>query len=120
MVALPVLTASMCFDLAQAVGWKAGLSEKPWEAKRFYVLISAGVFLAAGANFLRINPVTALYWSMVLAGVLLIPTLIFILLISNDRRIMRTVNNRWQNFWLGAAAGGTAAAGLIYLRYALF
>jgi len=33
---------------------------------------------------------------------------------------MRTVNNRWQNFWLGAAAGGTAAAGLIYMRYALF
>jgi len=53
MVALPVLTASMCFDLAQAVGWKAGLSEKPWEAKRFYFLISAAVFLAAGANFLR-------------------------------------------------------------------
>ena len=120
LVALPVLTASMCFDLAQAVGWKSGLSEKPWEAKSFYVLISAAVFFAAGANFLRINPVTALYWSMVLAGVLLIPTLIFILLISNDRRIMRTVNNRWQNFWLGAAAGGTAAAGLIYLRYALF
>jgi Mn2+/Fe2+ NRAMP family transporter len=120
MVALPVLTASMCFDLAQAVGWKSGLSEKPWEAKRFYVLISGAVFLAAGANFLRMNPVTALYWSMVLAGVLLIPTLIFILLISNDRRIMRTVNTRWQNFWLGAAAGGTVAAGLIYMRYALF
>ena len=120
MVALPVLVASMCFDLAQAAGWKAGLSEKPWEAKRFYVLISAAVFLAAGANYMRINPVTALYWSMILAGVLLIPTLIFILLISNDRRIMQTVNTRWQNFWLGAATGGTAAAGLIYLRYKVF
>ena len=119
MVALPVLVASMCFDLAQAAGWKSGLSEKPWEAKRFYVLISAAVFLAAGANYMRINPVTALYWSMILAGILLIPTLIFILVISNDRRIMRTVNSRWQNFWLGAAAGGVAAAGLIYLRYAL-
>lgn len=120
MVALPVLTASMCFDLAQAIGWKAGLSEKPWEAKRFYVLISAAVFIAAGANYARINPVTALYWSMILAGVMLIPTLIFILLISNDRRIMKTVNTRWQNFWLGAATGGTAAAGLIYLRYKMF
>jgi Mn2+/Fe2+ NRAMP family transporter len=120
MVALPVLTASMCFDLAQAIGWKAGLSEKPWEAKRFYMLISAAVFVAAGANYARINPVRALYWSMILAGVLLIPTLLFILLISNDRRIMKTVNTRWQNFWLGAAAGGTAAAGLIYLRYKVF
>ena len=120
MVALPVLIASMCFDLAQAIGWKAGLSEKPWEAKRFYVLISAAVFIAAGANYARINPVRALYWSMILAGVLLIPTLLFILLISNDRRIMKTVNTRWQNFWLGAATGGTAAAGLIYLRYKMF
>jgi Mn2+/Fe2+ NRAMP family transporter len=120
MVALPVLTASMCFDLAQAIGWKAGLSEKPWEAKRFYMLISAAVFVAAGANYARINPVRALYWSMILAGVLLIPTLLFILLISNDRRIMKTVNTRWQNFWLGAATGGTAAAGLIYLRYKVF
>lgn len=120
MVALPVLVASMCFDLAQAVGWKSGLSEKPWEAKRFYVLISAAVFLACGANYMRINPVTALYWSMILAGVLLIPTLIFILIISNDRRIMRTVNTRWQNFWVGASAGGAAAAGLIYARYKLF
>jgi Mn2+/Fe2+ NRAMP family transporter len=120
MVALPVLTASMCFDMAQAIGWKSGLSEKPWEAKRFYVLISAAVFVAAGANYARINPVTALYFSMIVAGVLLIPTLIFILLISNDRRIMKTVNTRWQNFWLGAATGGTAAAGLIYLRYKLF
>jgi Mn2+/Fe2+ NRAMP family transporter len=120
MVALPVLVASMCFDLAQAAGWKSGLSEKPWEAKRFYVLISTAVIVAAGANYLRINPVTALYWSMILAGVLLIPTLIFILMISNDRRIMRTVNSRWQNFWLGAAAGGAGAAGLIYLRYKMF
>lgn len=120
MVALPVLVASMCFDLAQAVGWKSGLSEKPWEAKNFFVLISAAVFVAAGANYLRINPVTALYWSMVLAGAMLIPTLIFILLISNDRRVMQTVNTRWQNFWLGAATGGTAASGLIYLCYKVF
>jgi len=120
MVALPVLVASMCFDLAQAVGWKSGLSEKPWEAKNFFVLISAAVFVAAGANYLRINPVTALYWSMVLAGTMLIPTLIFILLISNDRRVMKTVNTRWQNFWLGAATGGSAASGLIYLCYKIF
>ncbi len=120
MVALPVLTASMCFDLAQAVGWKSGLSEKPWEAKSFYVLISAAVFVAVIANFFHVNPATALYFSMILAGVLLIPTLIFIILISNDRRIMRTTNTRSQNFWVGAAAGAAVAAGIVYLRYKVF
>lgn len=114
LVALPVLIASMCYDAAQAMGWPYGLSEHPWEAKRFYLLISCGVFLAAVGNFLHINPVKALYWSMILAGVLTVPTFLFITLVANDRRIMRTVNTRGQNFWVGAATGGAAAATAIF------
>jgi Mn2+/Fe2+ NRAMP family transporter len=112
MVALPVLVASMCYDLAQAIGWKYGLSENPWDAKGFYVLISATMILAALANYVPINPVRALYWSMILAGILTVPIFGFILIISNDRRIMRTTNTVWENFWIGAAAGGSGAATL--------
>jgi Mn2+/Fe2+ NRAMP family transporter len=115
MVALPVLVASMCYDLAQAMGWKYGLSEHPWEARGFYALISGSMFAAGVANFFHINPVKALYWSMILAGILTVPTLLFILIISNDRRVMRTVNTRWQNFWIGAATGGMVAVGLTYV-----
>jgi len=115
LVALPVLIASMCYSVAEAMGWRSGLSEQPWEAKRFYVLISVAVFIATAANFFRINPVGALYWSQVLAGVLSVPILLFILLLSNDRRIMRTTNSGLQNFWLGAAVGGLITAGLILL-----
>lgn len=115
MVAIPVLIASMCYDVAQAMGWPYGLSEHPWEAKRFYVLISACVFCAAVGNFIHINPVKALYWAMILAGMLTVPVFLFVLLVANDRRIMRTVNTRWQNFWVGAATGGAAAATLVFL-----
>ena len=115
MVALPVLVASMCYDLAQAMGDKYGLSEVPWEAKRFYVLISISMIVAAVANFIHINPVKALYWSMILAGMLTVPIFWFILAVSNDRRIMRTTNTREQNFWIGAAAGGAGTATLVYL-----
>jgi Mn2+/Fe2+ NRAMP family transporter len=114
MVALPVLVASMCYSISEAMEWKAGLSEVPWEAKRFYVLISLALFIAAAANFLPINPVKALYWSQILAGVLTVPILTFILVISRDRRIMITTNTRAQNFWIGAAIGGLLAAGLVY------
>jgi Mn2+/Fe2+ NRAMP family transporter len=120
LVALPVLIASMCYSVAEAMGWRSGLSEQPWEAKRFYVLISVAVFVAAAANFFRISPVGALYWSQVLAGVLTVPILLFILLLSNDRRIMRSTNSAWQNFWIGAAAGGLIFTGFIVVWWKVF
>ncbi len=111
MVALPVLVASMCYSVSEAMGWRAGLNENPWEAKSFYVLISAALFVASVVNFFRINPVKALYFSQVLAGILTIPILLFIFLLSNDRRVMQTANTRGQNFWMGAVIGALVAAG---------
>ncbi len=109
LVALPILVASMCYSVAEALQWKYGLSEHPWEAKRFYVLITLTLLAAAGTNLIGINPVKALYWSQIFAGVLTVPILFFILLLSNDRRVMRTTNTKWQNFWIGAASGGLIA-----------
>jgi Mn2+/Fe2+ NRAMP family transporter len=119
MVALPVLVASMCYSISEAMGWKAGLSENPWEAKLFYVLISGSLFLASIVNFFRINPVKALYFSQVLAGILTIPILFFILILSNDRRVMRTINTRSQNFWMGAVIGALLASGGLMLGWNL-
>lgn len=119
MVALPVLVASMCYSISEAMEWKAGLSEVPWEAKRFYVLISVAMFASAAANFLPINPVKALYWSQILAGILTVPILALILVISRDRRVMITTNSRSQNFWIGAAIGGLLAAGVVYAWWAV-
>jgi Mn2+/Fe2+ NRAMP family transporter len=119
MVALPILVASMCYSVAEAMGWPSGLTENPWEAKRFYVLISLAVMIASVANFFPVNPVKALYWSQILAGVLTVPILVFILVLANDRRIMHTVNTRAQNFWIGFAAGGLIGAGLLWAWWAV-
>jgi Mn2+/Fe2+ NRAMP family transporter len=113
LVALPVLVASMCYSVAEAMGWPSGLNENPWEAVRFYVMISGAMFVATTLNFFKINPVTALYWSQVMAGALTVPILVFILLVSNDRRVMRTINGWWQNFWIGASIGAIITAALI-------
>jgi Mn2+/Fe2+ NRAMP family transporter len=119
MVALPVLVVSLCYSIAEAVGWEASLSRRPWEAKSFYMLISLAMLLATMLNFTPLNPVRALYWSQVLAGVLTVPILIFILVAANDRRIVRTPNTRSQNFWIGAAIGGLVSAGLLLLGWKL-
>lgn len=115
MVALPILVASMCYSVAEAMGWPSGLNETPWEAVRFYVLISGAMFVAIALNFFKINPVSALFGSQVLAGALTVPILVFILLVSNDRRVMRTTNSWWQNFWIGASIGAVITAALILL-----
>jgi Mn2+/Fe2+ NRAMP family transporter len=115
LVALPVLVASLCYSVAEAFGWRSGLTEHPWDARGFYVLISAMLFVSAAIDFIpSLNPVKALYWSMILAGCLVVPILVFILMIANDRRIMRTANTVWQNFWIGAAGGCLLAAGLAW------
>jgi Mn2+/Fe2+ NRAMP family transporter len=119
MVALPVLVASMCYSVSEAAGWRSGLSEHPWEAGPFYVLISISVILATVANFFHINPVKALYLSQVLAGILTVPILMFILMLANDRRVMRTTNTRSQNFWMGATIGALVAAQIMWLFWKL-
>ncbi|MGC2695977.1 MAG: divalent metal cation transporter [Candidatus Angelobacter sp.] len=113
MVALPVLIASMCYSVSEAMGWPSGLNENPWEAKRFFGMISGAVFIAGALNFVRINPVVVLYWSQILAGILALPILGFILLVSNDHRLMRTTNTWWQNFWIGAGCGAVLCAILL-------
>jgi Mn2+/Fe2+ NRAMP family transporter len=120
MVALPVLVASMCYSVSESMGWRSGLSENPWEAKAFYVLISVSMLVAALGNFIHINPVKALFLSQVLAGVLTLPILGFILLLSNDRRVMRTTNTTYQNFWLGAAIGALVATGILWVGWSIF
>lgn len=119
MVALPVLVASMCYSISEAMGWRSGLSEHPWDAKSFYVLISFAIFLASVLNFFPINPVKALYWSQILAGAITVPILLFLLVLSNDRRVMHTTNTKWQNFWFGAAIGGLVAAAIVLLWWKL-
>lgn len=113
MAALPALIAAMCNSASQAMGWRSGLDENPWEAKRFYVLISCAVFVAGAFSFVRINTVSVLYWSQILAGVLTLPVMGFVLLVANSRRLMRTANSWWQNFWIGAGGGSILCAALL-------
>ena len=119
LIALPILVASLCFSVAEAFGWKSGLSSQPWEARLFYVMISVTVFLAVCIDFFGVNTVKVLYWSQVMAGIVLVPIFAYILLLSNNSRIMQTTNTRFENFWLGCAALGMFISNILFLWFAL-
>jgi len=115
LVALPILVASMCYSIAEAVDWKSGLSQNPWEARFFYMLLSGAVFIAVVSNFAPLNTVKILYWSQVMAGILVIPILWNILRLTNDRSVVGEPNSLFQNFWLGGAIGGSVVANAVFL-----
>src|SRR5215469_11193386 len=117
LIALPILVASLCFSVAEAFGWRAGLSAPPWEARLFFVMISITVFLAVTIGFFGVNTVKVLYWSQVVAGIVLVPIFAYILLLSNNARIMRTTNTRFENFWLGCAAAGMLVSNVLFFYF---
>src|SRR5579859_3427075 len=98
-LAVPVLTGSTAYAVADTCGWKSGLDRKPREAPRFYAVIVGGTVFGMLLNFLGINPIDALFWTAVLNGLVAPPLLALIMVIANDRGVMGTwTNGRWLNF----------------------
>ena len=92
-LAVPILTGSSGYALAEVFGWKHGLEEKPYQAKKFYLILALSTAAAIEINFLGINPVTALLWAAVINGLLAPPLLVLIMLIGNQRKIMKQHTN---------------------------
>jgi Mn2+/Fe2+ NRAMP family transporter len=115
-LAVPVLTASGAYPVCEAAGWSYGLSEKLSKAKHFYIVIFAATVVGVLFNFVGINPITALFWTAIINGLLAPPLLVVIMLISNNKAVMGTRTNSWLLNVLGWAATAimfTAASALI-------
>jgi NRAMP (natural resistance-associated macrophage protein)-like metal ion transporter len=118
-LAVPVLTGSGAYAVAEAMRWRYGLGNRLRRAARFYALIVVSTVAAAGMNYLGINVIDALYWSSVINGVLAAPLLVLILLLTNNRSLMgHRVNGPGLNFLVGLAAAlmGAATVGLVVSR----
>lgn len=115
-LAVPILTGSAAYAIAEAFHWKAGLDEKPRRAKGFYAVIVASTLIGILIDFVGINPIDALFWTAVINGVLAPPLLVVIMLIANNRAIMgRRVNGLAANLlgWATAIAMFAAAIALL-------
>jgi len=101
-LAVPVLTACNGYAVTQAFRRQHGLNKKVRNAKVFYGVIGGSTIVGVAINFLGINPIRALFIAAVINGFLAPPLLVAILLVANNRQIMKDkVNSRWSNI-LGA------------------
>ncbi len=87
-LAVPVMTGSAAYAMAEAFEWKRGLDERPHHAKAFYGVIIASTLSGLVINFLGINPIDALFWTSLIFGFLTPPILVVIMLIANNEKIM--------------------------------
>jgi Mn2+/Fe2+ NRAMP family transporter len=113
---VPILTGSSAYAMAEALGWRGGLSEKPRRAKLFYAMIVAPTLLGVLINFAGINPIIALFWTAVINGFLAPPILVVVMLIANNETIMGDrVNGAWTNVagWATTVVMFAAAIGLV-------
>jgi NRAMP (natural resistance-associated macrophage protein)-like metal ion transporter len=112
-LAVPILTGSAAYAVAEAFGWKYGLDQKPRQARQFYGVIAATMLAGMLINFLGINPIAALFWTAVFNGFLAPPMLVILMLISSNKKIMgKRVNSLHSNIlgWITALVMTAAAA----------
>lgn len=119
LLAIPTLAGSAAYAVSETFGWRYGLYRRFKRAKGFYITIAAMVILAFLLNFVHtISPVKGLLYSAALNGAVAPPLIIVLLLICNNRSIMREkTNGRWTNFfgWLTVVLMGIAAMVLLYM-----
>src|SRR5581483_605817 len=114
-LAVPILTGSSAYAMCEAFDWKYGLDEKFRDARRFYLIIAAATLIGLLINFLKIPPVTALFWTAVINGVLAPPLIVVIMLVSNSKKVMgKRTNGPLTNVigWSTAVLMTAAAVGM--------
>jgi len=115
LLAVPVLAGSAAYGIGEGLRWPVGLSRKPKQARAFYAVIAIATGLGVAMNFMPIDPIKALYWSAVINGVVAVPVMIVMILMSARRKIMGrfviTGPLAWLG-WLTTAAMAACVAGM--------
>ena len=88
LLSVPVLAGSAAYAVGEAQGWPVGLARRPLQAKAFYGAIIAATLLGAAANVFALNPVKALVWAAVLNGVVAVPVMALLMLMSTKASVM--------------------------------
>ena len=93
LLAVPVLSGSASYAISETFGWKEGLYRKFNQAKAFYAVIIIATIVGLLINFINIPPFKMLYYTAILNGICAPPLLILIMLISNNKKIMKGYTN---------------------------
>lgn len=88
LLAVPVLAGSAAYGVSEAFQWTASLEKKPRQAVKFYGTIGSATLIGLLLNFLQMNPIKALFWSAVINGVVAVPVMAFMMILTHNPKVM--------------------------------
>ena len=88
MLAVPILSASAAYAIAEAGRWPNGLSLNRRQGHRFYAVIIVAMLVAVALAFSPIDPMKALFWSAVINGIVAVPVMAVMMLMAARAQVM--------------------------------
>ena len=110
------MAGSAAYALGEARKWPIGLARELLEAKAFYATIVLATLAGAAISFSPLDPMKALLFSAVINGVVAVPVMAMMMLITSNKAIMgrfAIVGGRRIIGWLATAIMATAAIGMV-------
>ena len=115
LLAVPVLAGSAAYAVGETFGWHVGLARKAGRAPAFYAVIALAFVVGAGLNFVHIDPIKALFWSAVINGVVAVPVMTMMMIMSSRPSVMGRFAVRGLLKvvgWIATAVMAAAAVGM--------
>ena len=101
LLAIPVLAGATAYAVGEGRRWPVGLARKPKEAAAFYAVLALSAGFGIALNFTSINPISALYWSAVINGVLAVPVMVLLMFMARRKDVMDRFVITGPLYWLG-------------------
>jgi Mn2+/Fe2+ NRAMP family transporter len=115
LMGVPVLAASAAYALSEVFGWRSSLEDSAVQAGKFYSIIAFSVLLALAIQYSPISPMKALFWSAVINGVVAVPLMVAIMILSSKRSVMGSHTASWSMKIFGWGATGFMGLAAMYL-----
>jgi NRAMP (natural resistance-associated macrophage protein)-like metal ion transporter len=101
LLAVPVLAGAAAYAVGEARRWPVGLARKPKAAAAFYAVLALSAAIGIALNFTPVNPISALYWSAVINGVLAVPVMMLLMFMARRTDVMGRYVIGGPLYWFG-------------------
>jgi NRAMP (natural resistance-associated macrophage protein)-like metal ion transporter len=120
LLAIPVLAGAAAYAVGEGRQWPVGLARRPKEAAAFYAVLALSAGIGIALNFTPINPISALYWSAVINGVLAVPVMVLLMFMARSKDVMDRFVIAGPLYWLGWLSTAAMLLSVLAMGIGLF